>query len=559
MTDMLFRPGGDHYIYTHPNRRHLQFMYDLRPTITKIVGSEFPDVEIIANETDATPFSLQDWRDVALSEQHNDLWRDPVGTGIRHANEMVQHAEEARFEAIRRGISFPDARNVFLEGINEPVIETFGRAGDGSNFDEWLAMYRERAAMLDDYMYHFGKTVNDMSQYRAMLGLFSDGQPANNTLDGYAVFKYWFPKTTAFLEATADRNALGVHEYWRAEGGPEAYVDWHTCRWLHLDVECPIYVVECGVEQKITDDPYEYRPGWIDYLTPAEIADQFRRYVVMCLVDKRFGGAMFFTDDGAENWKSYYIESAYPEFLAVADALQIEIDIELPDLPFAMLIPFAGVDVPASMIDSMHEPVQPVEPVDPYIVQYHELDPLAMLTVIHVESAGDGFGPDGAQKIRFEGFEFKQRLGNDELFDQHFRLEYPEPWLKPQYYLNDSTGQWELIHRNQHSNTQALTLAESLNRPAAYESTSVGAGQVMGFNYKRLGYTSAEQMYRSFADENMQIIGMFNYVLSSPELIQAINDKNWRRIAELYNGNAVDIYAPRLAKKYAELKEKFSM
>src|SRR5690606_430643 len=123
-----------------------------------------------------------------------------------------------------------------LLGINEPVVEEFPRQEDMSNYGEWRAMMQRRTPLLDAYMERLGLELNARG-YGAGLGNFSSGQPANLKPGSYPTFT-WFPKTTRLLERTRGRNALAVHEYWRAETGPEGWWDWHTCRFFHYEVDC---------------------------------------------------------------------------------------------------------------------------------------------------------------------------------------------------------------------------------------------------------------------------------------------------------------------------------
>src|SRR5690606_6880509 len=64
------------------------------------------------------PNSLIIARDWALSEQHSDMLRDPVGTGQRHAREWDGHANRLGF----------DRSKTLILGINEPRVWEAGVA-----------------------------------------------------------------------------------------------------------------------------------------------------------------------------------------------------------------------------------------------------------------------------------------------------------------------------------------------------------------------------------------------------------------------------------------------
>lgn len=315
-------PLGIHFIPTHQGEHHYNFIRAVQPGIVVTVGSEFPDVQLCSDSYRAAPDAIHVWRNHALSEQHADLWRDPINTGKRHAAEMVRDAEDRYRQARERGLPMPDRKNVKLLGVNEPVTEEFERKEDGSNYQAWLDMMNRRTPLLDAYMEAFGLECN-VRGYGAELGGFSSGQPANERPGAYPTFK-WFPKTRALLERTRGHNALAVHEYWRAETGPEGWWDWHTCRFHHLEGNFDIDVLECGVDQQITSDPPNGNRGWIGHMTPAEYAAQMGRYIRRAMTDPRFRCATPFTLDGGGTWKSFYIEPAMAEFAALAAELRAE-------------------------------------------------------------------------------------------------------------------------------------------------------------------------------------------------------------------------------------------
>ena len=82
----------------------------------------------------------------------------------------------------------------------------------------------------------------------------------------------------------------------------------------------------------------------------------------------------------------------------------------------------------------------------------------------------------------------------------------------------------------------------------------MGMGQVMGFNYSMLGYSSAEAMFNDFCKgEKEQIIGMIKYI-ELANMITAIKNKNFREIARIYNGSGnVDVYSVKIEGYYNTL------
>ena len=86
-----------------------------------------------------------------------------------------------------------------------------------------------------------------------------------------------------------------------------------------------------------------------------------------------------------------------------------------------------------------------------------------------------------------------------------------------------------------------ITKVYNTEEPAAL-GTSFGAGQVMGFNYWKLGYGCATEMANAFRrSERLQIIGMFDCIKNNPfsqMMVDSLNSENrdYSMFVEKYNG-----------------------
>ncbi len=146
-----------------------------------------------------------------------------------------------------------------------------------------------------------------------------------------------------------------------------------------------------------------------------------------------------------------------------------------------------------------------------------------------VESGGSGY-VGGKLKIRFEAHIFKNLSG--------------------QYVSVAHTG-------SQADEYDALNRAKAVNHNAAYESISMGAAQIMGFNAQRVGYSDAKAMFDEFqASLSAQLSGMFEFVRTSNVLHNAAKQKDWATFAKFYNGAgyAANAYDVKLANAYAAYK-----
>lgn len=182
------------------------------------------------------------------------------------------------------------------------------------------------------------------------------------------------------------------------------------------------------------------------------------------------------------------------------------------------------------------------------------IDPLVLEAIALTESNGDGFGADGRLKIRLEGHLLTgPTYGNPAVFANHFSRDTADPLLE--YYRRSEGEPWIMYHGNQNLEHQAFEFAKQLDPAAALRCISMGAGQVMGFNAKRVGFGDPATMYAAFQrGELPQIMAIVGYCLSDPSLVAAMAAKDWNTITRLYNGKGLEhIYAPRLIANYQRI------
>ncbi|WDD96160.1 N-acetylmuramidase domain-containing protein [Burkholderia sp. FERM BP-3421] len=83
-----------------------------------------------------------------------------------------------------------------------------------------------------------------------------------------------------------------------------------------------------------------------------------------------------------------------------------------------------------------------------------------------------------------------------------------------------------------------LRKAFRLNASAALESCSWGAFQIMGSNYKTLGYASALEMVRALSrSERAHLKGFVAFVKANPSLVKAAKNEDFASFAAGYNGS----------------------
>lgn len=155
------------------------------------------------------------------------------------------------------------------------------------------------------------------------------------------------------------------------------------------------------------------------------------------------------------------------------------------------------------------------------------IDKAALIAFISVESGGKGFGADGRLLIQFEPHWFKKKA----------------PYAP--------TGAWSVNGiEKQSAEWIAFESAAETNIAAAIESTSIGLPQIMGFHYARLGYHAAIEMWSDFSEsEDNQILALVKFIKTDASLLSAIMQKDWHKIASIYNGAGYHELAAKIGRE----------
>lgn len=189
--------------------------------------------------------------------------------------------------------------------------------------------------------------------------------------------------------------------------------------------------------------------------------------------------------------------------------------------------------------------------------RYH-IEAACAVAVLCVESSGDGFRADNQDRmvIRFENHKFWSFWGEEHPndFDQHFKFNRTgKPWQGHQWRAT-SDQEWQDFHGDQSREWQVLEFARRLDDTAALKSISMGAPQIMGFNYAQLDYPSVQAMFEQFSkDIRYQIQGLFRFL--NPSMISALRELDFVRFAGYYNGSGQkQEYGQRIDQYYRTYK-----
>lgn len=161
------------------------------------------------------------------------------------------------------------------------------------------------------------------------------------------------------------------------------------------------------------------------------------------------------------------------------------------------------------------------------ISKQNNIEAAILLAFIEVETGGKGFDDKtGKIIIQFEPSWFKKKA----------------PYAP--------SGLWSINKVDVQSKEWiAFNDAFKKNAGAAMESTSIGLGQIMGFHWEILGFKSVGEMWdfaKKGEKEQIAMLITFLNTYKKGAILSALKDKNFTKVAELYNGTGFR----EVAKKY---------
>lgn len=268
---------GMHWIKYHQERRDLAHIEAMQYKSVKLFEWHWNNRDACADLLSVLPkdsYILA--RDHPMSEQKQDMWSDPAGTGIRHANEWAMKVTSGN-------VHTPVERTFFL-GINEP---------DATNGDR---------NAIDTYTTSF---LNRLKTHGLRGGAFnfSTGHPrtvdgTGNTLADYSVFE-------RSHEAIVNGHHIGIlHIYGTAAvpNAPGHYDRLKACTWQ--DVEW--VVGECGADEHVVGGGNH--DGYLISMrdNPSRYCDWLDQFI-LGVNDSRIHSYQVFTYDFSHPWGSFNV------------------------------------------------------------------------------------------------------------------------------------------------------------------------------------------------------------------------------------------------------------
>ncbi len=187
-----------------------------------------------------------------------------------------------------------------------------------------------------------------------------------------------------------------------------------------------------------------------------------------------------------------------------------------------------------------------------------DIDIATAIAVLAVESGGNGFGKSGKVLIRFENHLFNSFWGkrNSKVYDKHFRYSKSKRW-SGHLFRKDKKSDWKSFHGNQDKEWEVLDFAYNLNKRAALFSASYGAPQILGTNYKVVGYNDTAEMLKAFSEDiRHHIIALFDFF--NPAMVRHLQRKEFTSFARYYNGRGQEYRYGKFIKTHYDAFKKLT-
>lgn len=177
------------------------------------------------------------------------------------------------------------------------------------------------------------------------------------------------------------------------------------------------------------------------------------------------------------------------------------------------------------------------------------VEPAALLAVVEVESAGRTgvyIGSEFRPLIRIEGHYFYRRLSGEDR-DRAVRLGLASPRAGAVKNPRSQTKRYQMLED-----------MKAIDEVAALESCSWGLGQVMGANWRALGYRSVHELVNEAMSGVVGQVSVMCRFIKANNLVDELRSRNWAGFARAYNGPAYrkNRYDEKMAEAYRRYSSK---
>ena len=313
--ELLLRPHNfklsDHWVPYHRGEYDLEVLRRWAPPVMKLLdrGYSDPDVMRLVVEVAESAGSIIVLRNHPLSEQHNDLFRDPVGFGEHVARDWVKTLED-----IEKNIGRTLPRHLIgVEGVNEPPEWWFGLAGPEQRHGADV-IARSHAAFAQECIRHNLIPVGP----NLSVGWPGNGGVAEKPPHWHAYEAMRQPFLRAGGIVATHEYALGAKDWQGARWDME--LGWRIGRYARRYDQSPPWT---GTFSIITETGIDNgKVGWRGLgFTEQEYMEFLKELDGVYMQDPFVLGACVFSRDGAKDpWWQFYIQMPQLMELLVAYA-----------------------------------------------------------------------------------------------------------------------------------------------------------------------------------------------------------------------------------------------
>ena len=186
-----------------------------------------------------------------------------------------------------------------------------------------------------------------------------------------------------------------------------------------------------------------------------------------------------------------------------------------------------------------------------------DIDPFLVQAIFVIESGGNFLSSEtGLPVARFEIAQWWKRLNDEQRVKAGSLFRGGDTWRgdDDEFWYDEM---WQRFHGKQEMTRNAIEAASKIALPdSAYECTSFGVAQIMGWHFKRLGYDSALTMAQKFSESvDSQIIGFFDFIRTGKNMLNSLRQGSVLEFAREYNGpGQAEFYANKMNSTYHRLK-----
>ncbi len=174
-----------------------------------------------------------------------------------------------------------------------------------------------------------------------------------------------------------------------------------------------------------------------------------------------------------------------------------------------------------------------------------QVDPADLQAIANVESGSSAWFSDGRIKILYERH----------IFHKYLPASKRAMAIRQGLALKRRGGRRQYAdQKTADSRYGLLERAARIDRNAAFMAVSSGRFQIMEFNAKTCGHANAEAMFHAFVDSEFEQFKAFAAFLDKNKLIPAIRDRDFGRVARVYNGDKTGKYVRKMELEASKLR-----